>query len=55
MGGEKIPTNQPEKLNDLLKQERRDYDCTPCRIVGKSSFLLTRSLWLSLTHNFSFK
>ncbi|KAG8168474.1 hypothetical protein KVR01_001223 [Diaporthe batatas] len=30
MAGEKIPTNQPEKLNDLLKQERRDYDCTPC-------------------------
>ncbi|POS73861.1 hypothetical protein DHEL01_v207741 [Diaporthe helianthi] len=29
MAGEKIPTNQPEKLNDILKQERRDYDCTP--------------------------
>lgn len=35
MVGEKIPSNQPEKLNDILKQEKRDYDCTPCRLVGK--------------------
>lgn len=35
MAGEKIPSNQPEKLSDILKQEKRDYDCTPCRLVGK--------------------
>ena len=35
MAGEKIPSNQPEKLSDILKQEKRDYDCTPCRIIGK--------------------
>ncbi|KAJ0120195.1 hypothetical protein J7T55_001051 [Diaporthe amygdali] len=31
MAGDKsmIPSNQPEKLNDILKQEKRDYDCTP--------------------------
>ncbi|KAG6358599.1 hypothetical protein INS49_012117 [Diaporthe citri] len=30
MAGEKIPSNQPEKLSNILKQEKRDYDCTPC-------------------------
>ncbi|KAK7717162.1 Exosome complex component rrp4 [Diaporthe eres] len=30
MAGEKTPSNQPEKLSDILKQEKRDYDCTPC-------------------------
>lgn len=35
MAGENIPSNQPEKLSDILKQEKRDYDCTPCRLVGK--------------------
>ncbi|KAH8784958.1 hypothetical protein F5883DRAFT_533848 [Diaporthe sp. PMI_573] len=39
MAGEKIPSNQPEKLRDILKQEKRDYDCTPCRIVGGATFL----------------
>lgn len=28
------PLDKPENLNQLLKQEQRDYDCTPCRIVG---------------------
>ena len=37
MAGENIPSNQPEKLSDILKQEKRDYDCTPCRLVGKHS------------------
>lgn len=41
MAGESIPSNQPEKLGDILKKEKRDYDCTPCRLVGKSSFLPT--------------
>lgn len=37
MAGDKgmIPSNQPENLNAILKQEKRDYDCTPCRLVGK--------------------
>ncbi|ROV89648.1 hypothetical protein VSDG_08108 [Cytospora chrysosperma] len=26
--------DKPENLNQLLKQEQRDYDCTPCRIIG---------------------
>ncbi|KAL1878223.1 hypothetical protein Daus18300_002140 [Diaporthe australafricana] len=32
MAGDKsmIPSNQPENLNAILKQEKRDYDCTPC-------------------------
>lgn len=28
---------KPVKANEILKQEQRDYDCTPCRLVGKSS------------------
>lgn len=27
---------KPVKANEILKQEQRDYDCTPCRLVGKS-------------------
>lgn len=34
MAGSKESMDQPENLNQLLKQEKRDYDCTPCRIVG---------------------
>lgn len=35
MAGNKQPiTDQPEKVNEILKQEQRDYDCTPCRVVG---------------------
>lgn len=35
MAGNKQPiTDQPENLNQILKQEQRDYDCTPCRVVG---------------------
>ncbi|KAF3760722.1 hypothetical protein M406DRAFT_268649 [Cryphonectria parasitica EP155] len=30
---------QPLKADDLLKQERRDYDCTSCRIVGGTAFI----------------
>lgn len=26
----------PIKAEELLKQERRDYDCTSCRLVGES-------------------
>lgn len=33
MAGNKIP-DRPEKLTELLKKEQRDYDCTPCRVVG---------------------
>ena len=33
MAGDKI-SDQPEKLTELLKKEQRDYDCTPCRVVG---------------------
>jgi hypothetical protein len=50
MAGEKIPSNQPEKLRDILKQEKRDYDCTPCRIVGTLFPRLPFLLWPSLTN-----
>jgi hypothetical protein len=37
MAGDKIPSlyalDKPEKLDDLLKQDRGE-DCLPCRIVG---------------------
>lgn len=36
MAGNKQPMDQPENLNKLLKQEQRDYDCTPCRVIGMS-------------------
>ena len=39
MAGDKIPSvhhlDKPEKLQDLLKEDRGD-DCLSCRIVGKS-------------------
>ena len=33
-GNKQTIDQQPEKLNQILKQEQRDYDCTPCRVVG---------------------
>ncbi|KAK4229321.1 hypothetical protein QBC38DRAFT_113779 [Podospora fimiseda] len=30
--------NKPERLEDLLKEDRGD-DCVPCRIVGGGAFL----------------
>lgn len=39
MAGNKNLIDKPENLNQLLKQEQRDYDCTPCRIIGGSAFL----------------
>ncbi|KAH8905647.1 hypothetical protein BR93DRAFT_980249 [Coniochaeta sp. PMI_546] len=42
MAGDKIPSiyalDKPEKLDDLLKQDRGE-DCLPCRIVGSGAFL----------------
>lgn len=42
MAGDKIPSiytlDKPEKLDDLLKQDRGE-DCLPCKIVGGGAFL----------------
>ncbi|KAK3937919.1 hypothetical protein QBC46DRAFT_293390 [Diplogelasinospora grovesii] len=42
MAGDKIPSihalDKPEKLEDLLKQDRGD-DCLPCKVVGGGAFL----------------
>ncbi|KAB5535071.1 hypothetical protein GE09DRAFT_1227069 [Coniochaeta sp. 2T2.1] len=42
MAGDKIPSlytlDKPEKLDDLLKQDRGE-DCLPCKLVGGGAFL----------------
>ncbi|OIW28932.1 hypothetical protein CONLIGDRAFT_577736 [Coniochaeta ligniaria NRRL 30616] len=42
MAGDKTPSiyalDKPEKLDDLLKQDRGE-DCLPCKIVGGGAFL----------------
>ncbi|KAK1762376.1 hypothetical protein QBC33DRAFT_552053 [Phialemonium atrogriseum] len=42
MAGDKAPSvhslDKPEKLQDLLKQDRGD-DCLPCKIMGGGAFL----------------
>ncbi|KAJ9156361.1 hypothetical protein NKR23_g1080 [Pleurostoma richardsiae] len=42
MAADKLPTVQsldkPEKLQDLLKEDRKE-DCLPCRVIGGSAFL----------------
>ncbi|KAJ9142230.1 hypothetical protein NKR19_g7309 [Coniochaeta hoffmannii] len=42
MAGDKMPSvytlDKPEKLEDLLKEDRAD-DCLPCKIVGGGAFL----------------
>ncbi|KAF2840245.1 hypothetical protein M501DRAFT_931829 [Patellaria atrata CBS 101060] len=43
MAKDSLPTlaelQKPDELSTLLKQERRDYDCTPCRVLGATAFL----------------
>ena len=29
---------QPEKLDDVLTQQRDHYDCLPCRLMGSAAF-----------------
>ncbi|CAN8106035.1 unnamed protein product [Discula destructiva] len=30
---------KPVKADELIKREQRDYDCTPCRVVGGTAFI----------------
>ncbi|KAL1881448.1 hypothetical protein VTK73DRAFT_3966 [Phialemonium thermophilum] len=42
MAGDKVPPvhalDKPERLDDLLKQDRGD-DCLPCKVIGGGAFL----------------
>ncbi|KUI56627.1 hypothetical protein VP1G_10826 [Cytospora mali] len=48
----KQPVDQPENLKKLLKQEQRDYDCTPCRVIGMfylyREVILKSGSWLGM-------
>ncbi|KAJ4395989.1 hypothetical protein N0V93_000205 [Gnomoniopsis smithogilvyi] len=31
--------DKPVKANDIIRQEQREYDCMPCRVVGATAFI----------------
>ncbi|GAB7327995.1 hypothetical protein MBLNU13_g00055t1 [Cladosporium sp. NU13] len=30
--------SQPAKIKDTLAEQQKDYDCTPCRLMGSATF-----------------
>jgi len=34
--------DQPAPVKDILTEQEKDYDCTPCRLMGISNFYLHR-------------
>ncbi|GIZ42544.1 hypothetical protein CKM354_000580600 [Cercospora kikuchii] len=34
-----LPLSSDIKLSQTLKEQQKDYDCTPCRIMGSTAFV----------------